>query len=206
MRCVRVTVVVMLACLAWLPQSAAAAILTFEPATITSSTPFDVDIQIQNVDFLYGFFFNLLYDPKVVDVAGVQEGGFLGPTMPPADPATAFGFTNDSVNGVLFIFNTRLAEPFGISGNGSLALVTFRPLVPTGNAIIGFSELDFSAILPPEPCEDEEGDCPTSDFPVRIAVNGSPGQILIQQTTPVPEPATIALVGLGLIGVRRRMR
>jgi hypothetical protein len=152
---------------------ASAAVISFPSANITSPDPFSIDIAIDQNDgleFLYSFAFDLLYDENIVQLLNVEEGPFPKDLFPAG--STVFGF-DAATPGAVSIFNVLAGVPFGVTGDGVVATLTFRALM-NGDAGLGFQNLDFveSAIIPL--CE---GDLETCSTFQPLAINGSPGTV-----------------------------
>jgi hypothetical protein len=73
----------------------------------------------------------LSFDPKMLEVEGVEPGSFLGPS------GTAQVLADSSHRGELTIGASRVGEVPAVSGDGTVATVTFRAL-STGTARVGF--------------------------------------------------------------------
>jgi hypothetical protein len=81
-----------------------------------------IPITVRNIEDLYSVNFDLLFDPAVVRLVSVTDGGFLGSDGQSVSLQTAATDTSISV-GV-----TRLGRVGGVSGEGSLATLVFSTL------------------------------------------------------------------------------
>jgi hypothetical protein len=172
----------------WARSVAAAPILSIQPSTLSvnKGDSFSLDINITDVTDLYGFQFDLLYDPTILTAAAVTEGTFLaagGPTVfIPGDSASTPG-------DISFTIGLLLGAVSGVSGNGTLAQFDFTA------ASAGSSGISLSNLI----LQDSLGNI--IDAP---SLNAS---VQVNSPKPVPEPGTLVLAGSGLAAMawfRRR--
>ena len=105
-------------------------VLSFFPDSVNIELPedFTVDIEIGNVESLYGFAGDIVYDPDILEVVTLDEGDFLnnGGSVP-----TAFFYDIDNVNGRVIVGLSILGSPgaYPSSANDTtLFSITFRSL------------------------------------------------------------------------------
>ena len=189
----------LLAALLWVP-SAEAAIISFEsilPVPATGS--FELSVLGSELDDLFSFNFDVMFDSELVRLVSVTRGSIFADLGAPCPECFSSGFS-DAPGTFSFIGDSLSGIVSGVSGGGELAVLQFQALSAGGNAYLTFGlvELYTSRV-------DEFG------FLVPI----SPDQItrqdgsveVIPPNTPVPEPSTLALFGVGLAAmVRRRLR
>ena len=162
-------------CLAFLLTAAPAraAAITLDSPSFNAGDQFSVTIGIENVIDLYTFGVDLNFDPAVVTATGASAGGFLGGccffAILPGDPNGAPGV-------VQFVSDTLFGPVPGVSGSGTLALVTFTALT-SGDPRFALSQLEL---------RDSVGEPIAADLPS------------------VPEPTVLPLLALGLLAARRR--
>ncbi|MBU1752825.1 PEGA domain-containing protein [bacterium] len=87
-----------------------------------NGTQFSVDIKVGSVTNLYGFQFDIRFDPNLLEVVSVIEGTFLksdGTYTTWVSPTTGTGSISN-------IGCTRLGTTTGVSGTGTLAVIKFR--------------------------------------------------------------------------------
>ncbi|QJE03438.1 PEP-CTERM sorting domain-containing protein [Massilia forsythiae] len=155
------------------------------PGSVPPGSFVGVDVVISDVSDLYAYNFSITFDPKVVDVGGVSQQGFLSSAGP------TFGTTGeiDNSTGIISFAGYTLVGPqAGASGSGSLLHITFNALA-NGVSSLNFSDLVFL-------------DSNLND----IAVTANPGSVTIS-TIDVPEPGSWMLVGIGAVAaaaLRRR--
>jgi len=181
MRCRRILPIAIVVALSHVPD-ARATTLTFD--SVVNGSDVDVSIKIFDVTDLFTFGFDVTYDDTLFDVISVTEGSFL-PSVDPNPPNGTFFFTvpNDiAAFGSTFRIEDSLLNPIQTGAStspgvaGILAVITFG-LVPGVNP-----DILLSGVL----LFDSQG----NEIPL----------------TTVFEPATIGLLGLGLLGVARRFR
>jgi hypothetical protein len=170
---------------------AAAPILSIEPgtSTVNQGDTFFLDINITGVTDLYGFQFDVLYDPTILTANDITEGAFLpsgGFTFfIPADPAATPGNLGTT-------YDLLLGPLQGVSGDGTLARISFTA------ASGGPSSISLSNLL----LQDSVGNI--IDFDTQT---GTPStSVDVNSTAPVPEPGTLMLVGSGIAMAWRKRR
>jgi general secretion pathway protein D len=162
-----------------------ASIISVNPATsiVSVGDTFSVSIDIADVTDLFAYQFGFTYDPTVVNVTAVEEGSFLGTAG-----STFFspGTIDNTAGTVTFNLNSLIGAIAGASGGGSL--LTFDLLAVNG----GTSSL--SAVFDPA-----NGDVLLDSLFNPIDFTAAAGSVVVNGSpAPVPEPATLLLVGSAL--------
>jgi hypothetical protein len=179
---------------------ARAATITLENLT-QSGNAFSVDVLVEDAVDLFTFSFDFLFEPDLISSVDVLEGSLLRSAVqdaggnPIAETVFAAEPTLDvtDIDGNLvrvpgFVFGTIAdAEAVaGVTGSGLLATLTFT--LAADLATIEFlNPLLFDSV----------GNMEIPDL--------SPASLTIGEAgTPVPEPSTLLLMGIGLAGLARR--
>jgi hypothetical protein len=149
--------------------------------TVSVGTSMVVNVDITAVSDLYGFQFDLGFNPTVLSVGVSNEG-----TLLPGGGATFFvPGTNDNVGGsVTATADTLLTAISGVTGTGTLASFDFTA-IGAGISALTLSNLFFL----------DSSLTPIVDYTT------SGGLVTVNQATSIPEPSTLGLLGLGLIGI-----
>jgi adhesin HecA-like repeat protein len=105
----------------------AQAVISIDPTSqsVIAGTDFTVDVNISNVSNLYGYQFDLTFNPNVLEAVSSSEGTFL------AQGGSTFFIpgTNDNVGGtVSATADTLLTAVNGANGSGELVAFTFDAL------------------------------------------------------------------------------
>lgn len=111
------------------PRTAAApatgaAGLQFNPAHVSGvvGNPFGVNLDLNNVTGAYSVSMQLNYDPRMVSLQSVVNGGFLGKD----GQAVALVDRNDATSGTAQITLSRPPNVSGVNGSGSILTLTFE--------------------------------------------------------------------------------
>lgn len=170
----------------------AAPILSLQPSTLSATVGDTVsfDIVISDVTDLFGFQFDLGFDPDIVQGVSITEGDFL------SGGGTTFFVPGDIDNaaGVLaFTANALIGEIAGVSGGGTLARVTFTAIA-AGTSLLNI----FNTTLLDSSLSGLTFD--TVNGSLSVAAGSSTGP------NPVPEPASLVLFATGALAALRSMR
>ena len=106
------------------PQMAAgAASFVFDPASLTQAqgSTFAVNVLLRGAQNVYSVPLQVSYDPKVLQVVNVSNGGLLSQDGQPV----ALVHRDDDTTGALQITATRPPGATGISGQGTVVTLTF---------------------------------------------------------------------------------
>jgi len=163
--------------------------------------PFSVDVSITDAADLVSYQFDLSFDPAVIALNGLAiEGPFLtaGGTL-----ATLFFDGTDSTfdgddttpPGTISFVLGALFTPDKVSGAGVLATLKFDAL-KVGTSFLTLSGVQLFQDVSDEPVE-------IVDFDVR---SGEVAVAAPTDTTPVPEPSTMLLLGTGVAAALKKHR
>lgn len=150
------------------------------PSPVAAGTVFTLTVSIADVLNLYAYNFSLNFDATALQaVNGGVEGSFLS-----TGGSTFFGagMVNNATGKVDFVFDSLVGAVPGVSGSGVLATVSFVG-TQAGSSNVTFSDVTFL-------------DSSFQD----IVVTATPGAVSVTASV-VPEPASLAMLGIGLLGV-----
>jgi hypothetical protein len=107
--------------------------------TVNKGEEFTVEIKVTNANDLYGFQFDIEYNPDVLKYVRIGEGGFLSRSG--AD--ITFPLNGTASSGLVDnIANTRMGGINGVNGDGTLEKITFTAL-NTGTCQIKITNIKF---------------------------------------------------------------
>ncbi len=104
-------------------QAPGTASFAFDPGTLSAAqgSTFTINIMLSGAQNVYSVPLQLTYDPKVLQVVNVSNGGFLSQD----GQAVALVHRDDDSTGTLQITATRPPGASGVSGQGSVVTLTF---------------------------------------------------------------------------------
>jgi general secretion pathway protein D len=148
-------------------------------ATVPQGSSFSVEVNISSVSDLYDFQFDLAFNPAVLQLTNIVEGGFLL-----TGGSTFFlpGTVDNTLGNATANADTLIGAIPGVSGTGELAEFDFTAVGP------GISSLTLSNVI----LQDS-----TSSL---LDSTTAAGSVTVQgTTTTVPEPSTLLLLGVGFL-------
>jgi hypothetical protein len=175
------------------PANGQTAILSVDPTTQTTSagSVVTVDVDISNVSDLYGYQFDLTFNPSVLRAVSSSEGSFL-----PSGGSTFFiSGANDNLHGtVSATADTLLTAINGVSGSGELAVFTFDA-IGTGTSAL---DIQNETLL-------DSGLNTISDTTTAGSVTVSSGRVAAPEIDPARAISAFALL-LGALAILRAPR
>lgn len=134
--CTLLGIFYMLNLVAYLASASITTKIYVNPAkvTVTVGQNFTVEIRVSEVSDLYGWEFQLEWNPNLVDFVEVTEGGFLK-----QKGDTYFARKINRTEGYVIVECTLLGNLSGVNGNGTLAFITFHAKVQ-GEGDLSFLE------------------------------------------------------------------
>ncbi len=116
--------------------AAGSAVLSFEPATVNQpvNSTFVVNVSLTNAQNVYSMPSQISYDPKVISLVNVSNGGFLGKDGQPV----ALVHRDDPASGTIMVTATRPPGSGGVNGQGPVFSLTFMAKAP-GQTTISIS-------------------------------------------------------------------
>jgi len=151
--------------------------VTFEPVSQEASLgdSFYLDVVVKDVEDLYGFQFQLSFDPEIVEAVSLVEGDFLS-----TGGSTYFkaGEIDNTAGTIDWTYGLLLDGVPGVSGSGSLTTLNFNA-IGSGTTLLTLSNVKLVD------SSSQEITCGVEDGSVTV----------------IPEPTNILLFSLGLIGL-----
>jgi hypothetical protein len=153
-------------------------------APVVEGSTFDIDVRVTEAADLYAFQFDLLFDPAVVSILSVAQGGFLplvGETVP------LLGTIDNAAGSVEAVADTLVGPLPGASGDGLLFSFRARALSVGTTAFSLVNEIYL----------DSELEDISADF------SSLAGSITVTPRTTLPGPSSLLLLLSGCVAIFR---
>lgn len=149
---------------------------------VSVNQTFSLSVSVSNVSNLFAYQFSLRFDPTILSANSISEGSLLS-----GGGGTFFipGTINNTAGTITLTANTLLGPVSGISGSGILATFNFSSLAVGSSPSTIFDVTLLNSNLSPIPASVQAG------------------TVKVQS---VPEPTTILLLGVGVVGIAARAR
>lgn len=192
MRRLLVSATLLVALFASAPAQAAS--ITIDSVQVNPNSEFTIGIRAVDITDLFTFSFDLTFDPALLTAISVTAGDFLATALPdPLPPETGVTFIPGTISlglvsltaGSIFGSATQL----GATGSGALAFITFQAAAPGTASLALENVVLLDSSIP---------------FGQEIGATIGSGTVSIANPQPVPEPSTLALLGVGLAAVARK--
>lgn len=170
-------------------QKCVAATLSVDaPSSVAVGDTFTVNVNIASITDLYGFQFDLSFDPTILAADSSIEGPFL-----PSGGATFFipGAIDNIGGAVAFTADTLLTAISGVTGDGNLASFSFDA-IGTGTSALTLANVFL---------------VDSSNNPIDVDLNS--GSVTVAGVSTVPEPSSALLLALVVaiaLGKRRPIK
>lgn len=114
-------------------------VLAFEPATVSlkAGETTTVGVVVQGAQDLYSIPMLMQFDPKVISIEDVRQGGFLSGGQQPIAVVQRV----DKERGQAIVSATRMPNTPGVSGSGTIFGVVLRGVAP-GNTSLSILQVN----------------------------------------------------------------
>jgi hypothetical protein len=168
---------------------ARAAAISFSNATANVGQTFSVDVLLTGINpGIASFSFDFVFNSLVLDLVGISEGNIFGGF---GSFDTTQGAVKGSVDASIYPFESALSP-------ATLARLTFKA-VGSGSAGLALKNTELTGV------NWWMGFIPVT-YGVEHTVSNGTVTVGAGQPTPVPEPGTMTLFGLGAYALARRIR
>jgi Cohesin domain len=120
----------------------AQAVLSVEPTSqsVSAGSVFNVDVNVSKVSDLYGYQFDLTFNPNVLSAVSSSEGSFL---TTGGNSTFFISGTNDNTNGIVSATaDTIVSAVPGVTGAGNIVVFTFEG-IKSGISTLAISGVDL---------------------------------------------------------------
>jgi len=166
------------------PTSLLADVISVQPVTldVTTGQSFTLAVQISGATDLYGYQFDLGFNPTFLAATSVTEGPFLATGGPTIFLPGAIDNVGGSITANADILNGAVS---GVNGSGTLLDVSFQALAAGSSTVQLFNAIALNSF-------GQGIDLTTAGSTVNAA--------------PVPEPGSVLLLGMVIIGLFALLR
>lgn len=159
-----------------------AAVITVSPSSsiIDVGDKVTLSISLNDLTDLYAYQLDLLFNSNVLHIDSIESGSLFSSGSVGFSP----GVIDNDVGTLSFVFDSLSGPVAGVNGAGTIALISFTSVGA------GLSSIDLANVT-----------LLNSSLATIDLLDVVSAQVNVTSPVSVPEPATYALFGLGLLGI-----